>query len=83
MPRTQPSGQRTRRDGDEGTALSYRNCPRQELLQRAHELDVDGRAAMTRPELIDALRDIDAHGESRQLPKACSITAGVRPAGTG
>jgi hypothetical protein len=81
MAGTRPSGQRTRRehegegsDGDDGTARSYGDCPRQELLQRAHELDVGGRAAMTKPELIDALRDVDNHGKSRPLPRAGEMT---------
>jgi hypothetical protein len=83
MSRTQPYDQRTRREhecensgGDDGATRSYSDCQRQELLQRAHELDVGGRAAMTKPELIDALRDIDAHGESRQLSRACPVRSG-------
>ena len=77
MPRTPLDNERTRReheggssDGENGTAPPYGDWPRQELLQRAHELDVGGRAAMTKPELIDALRNADIHGESRQLPRA-------------
>ena len=77
MPRTQLDGERTRRahgrgssDGEDGTGLSYGDWQRQDLLQRAHELDVGGRAAMTRPELIDALRGIELHGKSQRLAKA-------------
>ena len=83
MSRKQPHDQRTRCEhecensgGDDGATRPYSDCQRQELLQRAHELDVGGRAAMTKPELIDALRDIDAHGESRQLSRACPVRSG-------
>lgn len=39
-----------------GKAASYEEWTRDELYDRARELDVDGRSKMTKSELIDALR---------------------------
>ena len=40
-----------------GNAEDYDDRTKDELLQRARELDIDGRSKMTKPELIDALRN--------------------------
>jgi hypothetical protein len=42
--------------GVDGTDDSYADWQRQDLLQRAHELDINDRVTMTRLELIEALR---------------------------
>jgi hypothetical protein len=44
-------------DPPDTKSSSYDDWTRQELLQRAHELDISGRSSMTRSQLIDALRD--------------------------
>ncbi|MBK7821018.1 MAG: Rho termination factor N-terminal domain-containing protein [Tessaracoccus sp.] len=40
-----------------GTAKDYDDRTKQELLQRARELGIEGRSKMSKPELIDALRN--------------------------
>ena len=40
-----------------GKAPPYEDWTKDELYQRAQELDVDGRSSMTKDELIAALRD--------------------------
>ncbi|MGP9723813.1 DUF7218 family protein [Corynebacterium sp. AOP40-9SA-29] len=40
-----------------GESPSYDEWTRDELYERAQELDVDGRSSMTKDELIEALRD--------------------------
>ena len=40
-----------------GKAPPYEDWTKDDLLERARELDVSGRATMTKSELIDALRD--------------------------
>ncbi len=40
-----------------GAAPPYEEWTRDELYERARELDVEGRSSMTKAELIDALRD--------------------------
>lgn len=40
-----------------GKQPPYEDWTKDELYERAKELDVDGRADMTKDELIDALRD--------------------------
>ncbi len=40
-----------------GKAGSYEDWTKDELVQRARELDVEGRSTMTKDELVDALRD--------------------------
>ena len=40
-----------------GESPAYENWTRDELYDRAQELDIDGRSDMTRDELIDALRE--------------------------
>jgi hypothetical protein len=62
MPATQVKNQPTRRSAkaggsEERSPDSYPSWTRQDLLQRAHQLGIDGRSAMTRSQLIDALRD--------------------------
>jgi hypothetical protein len=39
-----------------GKAPPYEDWTREELMERARELDVDGRSGMTKDELVDALR---------------------------
>lgn len=41
---------------DGGEASSYEDCTKEELYERAQELDINGRSDMTKDELIDALR---------------------------
>jgi hypothetical protein len=74
MPRVQLNGERTHgaRRGessasDDGTGPSYGDWQRQELLQRAHELDIGGRTTMTKQQLIDALHDLESHEEGQRL----------------
>jgi hypothetical protein len=88
MPKTQFDDERTdgargreSSDDEDGTSVSYSDWQRQELLQRAHELDIGGRATMTKPELIDALHDTQPHGKSQRLPKLDHLRPGRRPAG--
>ncbi|HEU5385287.1 MAG TPA: hypothetical protein VFV73_05240 [Streptosporangiaceae bacterium] len=62
MPATQVKNQPARRsakagDSEERSPDSYPSWTRQDLLQRAHQLGICGRSAMTRSQLIDALRD--------------------------
>lgn len=40
-----------------GEASSYEDWTKDELYQRAQELDIEGRSDMTKDELIEALRD--------------------------
>jgi len=40
-----------------GKASDYEDRTREELYERAQELDIEGRSDMTREELIDALRN--------------------------
>lgn len=40
-----------------GESPSYDDWTKDELYDRAKELDIDGRSSMTKDELIDALRD--------------------------
>lgn len=40
-----------------GESPPYEEWTKDQLYERAQELDVDGRSSMTRDELIDALRD--------------------------
>lgn len=40
-----------------GSSPSYDEWSKQDLLQRARELDVEGRSTMTKDELVEALRD--------------------------
>lgn len=40
-----------------GRSRRYEDWTRDELYQRARELDIDGRSAMSKAELIQALRD--------------------------
>ncbi len=40
-----------------GHAESYEDRTKDELMDRARELDIDGRSDMTKDELIDALRN--------------------------
>ncbi len=40
-----------------GEAENYEDRTKDELLDRARELDIDGRSTMTKDELIDALRN--------------------------
>ncbi len=40
-----------------GQAPPYEEWNKDELYERAQELDIDGRSQMTKSELIDALRD--------------------------
>lgn len=40
-----------------GEARSYEDWTKDELYQRAQELDIEGRSDMTKDELIKALRD--------------------------
>ena len=54
-------------DGEDGTGRSYGDWQRQDLLQRAHELDIGGRAAMTKPELIDALDGVESPSEKSAI----------------
>lgn len=51
-----PAGRAHEPQGIDGTDDSYADWQRQDLLQRAHELDISGRVTMTRLELIEALR---------------------------
>ncbi len=39
-----------------GASPAYEDWTKKDLLQRARELDIDGRSTMTKDELIDALR---------------------------
>jgi hypothetical protein len=62
MPATQVNNQLTRRSvkaggGEERSPDSYPSWTRQDLLQRAHQLGIYGRSAMTKSQLIDALRN--------------------------
>ena len=62
MPATQVKNQPARRSAKAGGSEArspdpYPNWTRQDLLQRAHQLGIYGRSAMTRSQLIDALRD--------------------------
>ena len=62
MPATQVKNQPTRRSAraggnEERSPDSYPGWTRQDLLQRAHQLGIYGRSAMTKSQLIDALRD--------------------------
>ena len=49
------SGKEASRKG--GKQPPYEEWTKDELYERAQELDVDGRSDMTKDELIDALRD--------------------------
>ncbi|HEX6255406.1 MAG TPA: Rho termination factor N-terminal domain-containing protein [Euzebyales bacterium] len=40
-----------------GTSGSYENWTKDDLLDRAREIGIEGRSDMTKDELIDALRD--------------------------
>lgn len=40
-----------------GTAEDYEDRTKQELLDRARELEIPGRSSMTKADLIDALRN--------------------------
>lgn len=40
-----------------GEASPYEEWTKEELVERARELDIEGRSSMTKDELIDALRD--------------------------
>lgn len=40
-----------------GKSAAYEEWTKDDLYERAQELDVDGRSDMTKPELISALRD--------------------------
>lgn len=40
-----------------GSSGSYEDWTKDELLQRAREIDISGRSSMTKDELIEALRD--------------------------
>ena len=40
-----------------GKAGSYEDWSKEELLERAREIDIDGRSSMNKSELIDALRN--------------------------
>lgn len=40
-----------------GKASPYEDWTKDELYERAQELDIDGRSTMTKPELISALRN--------------------------
>lgn len=40
-----------------GKAPPYEDWTREELYERAQEVDIDGRAGMTKEQLIDALRN--------------------------
>lgn len=40
-----------------GSSDAYEDWTKDDLLERARELDVEGRSEMTKDELIDALRD--------------------------
>lgn len=40
-----------------GEAADYEDRTKQELLERARELEIDGRSKMNKSELVDALRD--------------------------
>jgi hypothetical protein len=40
-----------------GKSGSYDDWSKQDLLQRARELGISGRSSMTKPQLIDALRN--------------------------
>lgn len=40
-----------------GTAEDYEDRTKQELLERARELEIPGRSSMTKADLIDALRN--------------------------
>jgi len=62
MPATQVKNQPARRSAkaggsEESSPDSYPDWTRQDLLQRAHQLGIYGRSAMTRSQLIDALRN--------------------------
>ena len=62
MPATQVKNQPTRRSAKAGGSEArspdpYPSWTRQDLLQRAHQLGIYGRSAMTKSQLIDALRD--------------------------
>jgi len=43
-----------RKGGESG---SYQDWTKQELLERAREIDIDGRSSMNKSELIEALRN--------------------------
>jgi hypothetical protein len=43
--------------GRGGRSDAYEDWSKDDLLDRARELDIDGRSTMTKDELIDALRD--------------------------
>ena len=62
MPATQVKNQPTCRSAkasgsEEQSPDSYPSWTRQDLLQRAHQLGIYGRSAMTKSQLIDALRN--------------------------
>ena len=62
MPATQVKNQPTHRSAkaggsEERSSDSYLSWTRQDLLQRAHQLGIYGRSAMTKSQLIDALRN--------------------------
>ena len=40
-----------------GKGGSYEDKPKKELLERAREIGIEGRSKMSKPELIDALRN--------------------------
>ncbi len=40
-----------------GKSDAYEDWTKEELYERAQELDIDGRSAMSKDELIEALRD--------------------------
>ena len=40
-----------------GASRSYEDWTKQELMERAREIDIDGRSSMNKSELIDALRN--------------------------
>lgn len=61
MPATQVKNQSTRcsargGDNEERGTDPYPSWTRQDLLQQAHQLSIYGRSAMTKSQLIDALR---------------------------
>lgn len=56
----------------------YENWTRQDLLQRAHQLDVHDRSSMTKSQLIDAVRNRWPGGPQNGRSRSAEVSAPCR-----